>query len=321
MAPTAGKTLFRGIGIADILPPRRTHGPFEDEGCPAPGFQRCMTSTPHVSLIVPAYNQGGFVAETLDSLLAQDFDDREIIVLDDGSTDDTPEVLAGYGRVVTVVRQTNMGENRTVNRGLEMARGRLLCVVNADDPLLPGAVRESVEQLRRDGDAIAAYPDWNEIDPAGRILRTVELPEYTLRNMLLDCNVAMGPGVFFRREALDAVGFRDTSLRYTGDLDYWFRLARHHRFRHIPRVLATHRVHPAAASSAARGRRMAAEVVRLVDEAFRHAPLPADVRRQKSRIYAQIHHAAWHCCGADRWAAAWHYGLARGHGWISRRAG
>lgn len=280
-----------------------------------------MTATPHVSLIVPAYNQGGFVAETLDSLLAQDFTDREIIVLDDGSTDDTPAVLSRYSGMVTVVRHDNMGENRTVNRGLEMARGRILCVVNADDPLLPGAVSETVGQLRRDAEAIAAYPDWNEIDHVGHLLRTLHLPEYTLRNMLLDFNVAMGPGVFFRRESLAAVGFRNTSLRYTGDLDYWFRLARHHRFRHVPLVLATHRVHPAAASSSARGALMAAEVVRLVDEAFRHGPLPADVRRQRSRIYAMAHHAAWHCCGSSRRAALWHRGLSRGHKWLARRAG
>jgi GT2 family glycosyltransferase len=272
-----------------------------------------MTATPHVSLIVPAYNQGGFVAETLDSLLSQDYADREIIVLDDGSTDDTPEVLRRYADVVQVVRHDNMGENRTVNRGLQMARGRILCVVNADDPLLPGAVRSAVEHLADDGQAIAAYPDWQEIDHLGHVLRTLHLPDYTIRTMLLDCNVAMGPGVFFRREALEEVGLRNPDLRYTGDLDYWYRLARHHRFRHIPQVLATHRVHPAAASSAARGGRMAAEVVRLVDEAFRHAPLPADVRRQKSRIYAKVHHAALHCCGASRRAAWWHGGLSRAY--------
>ncbi len=270
-----------------------------------------MSSSPLVSIVIPAYNQGKFVAETIHSVLSQDYDRKEIIVLDDGSKDETPDVISGFQDRVISVRHDNMGENPTVNRGLEMARGEVLCIVNADDPLLPGAIEAGVRTLEEDRRALAAYPDWIEIDPAGNVTRTVRLPDYDLGTMLLGFNVAVGPGVFLRREALDRVGKRNPNLRYTGDLEYWFRVAMLGGLRHIPQVLATHRVHPQAASSAAQGNVMAAEVLRLVRVAMQNSSLPADLHRYRYRIWSKAHDVASHYCGADDSARTRHQRLAR----------
>lgn len=279
-----------------------------------------MQSSPLVSIIIPAYNQAAFLAETIESVLAQGYAQTEIIVLDDGSTDGTPAVIAAFQDRVTAYRHDNIGENPTVNRGLELAQGDILCIVNADDPLLPGAIEAGVAALEGDSRALAAYPDWVEIDPHGQVTRLLRLPDYDLAGMLLGFNVAVGPGVFLRREALDQVGKRNTELRYTGDLDYWFRVALVGGLRHIPAVLATHRVHPQAASSAAQGKLMADEVLRLVKVTLRNSSFPGELRRHRFQMLRQAHAAAAHYCGDDSaarshylWRAAWYQHAATWH--------
>lgn len=282
-----------------------------------------MQAPPLVSIIIPAYNQGRFLAETIESVLSQEYAYLEVIVLDDGSKDETSEIVEVYLDRVTAVRHDNVGENLTVNRGLEMARGDVICVVNADDPLLPGAIETAVATLEKHPEALAVYPDWVEIDPVGHVNRTIRLPEYDLGVMLLGLDVAVGPGVFLRRVSLERVGIRNPALRFTGDLDYWFRVARLGALRRIPAVLATHRVHPNAASSAAQGKAMAAEVMRLVKVSLRSPDLPKELAQYRFHILSKAHAVASHYCGSDAFLrvrylliARWYKHLTRLHAGI-----
>src|SRR5688572_11108874 len=118
---------------------------------------------PLVTIITPAYNRASFMDETIQSVLSQDYPHIEYVVLDDGSTDNTLQVLEKYRSRIILESHPNMGETRTVNKGLSMAKGAIVSIVNSDDPLLPGAVRTSVAVLQEHPDALAAYPDWNEI--------------------------------------------------------------------------------------------------------------------------------------------------------------
>jgi glycosyltransferase involved in cell wall biosynthesis len=267
---------------------------------------------PLVSIVTPAYNRADFLAETIESVLSQDYPHVEFLVLDDGSTDDTPAVLERYAGRLLAVRHPNMGETATVNRGLAMARGDILCVVNSDDPLLPDAISTAVRYLADHPEVLAAYPDWVEIDPDSRVINTLRLPQYDLPGMLRDFNVAMGPGTFFRRTVLERIGFRKGTLRYTGDLDFWFRIARVGQLGHIEAVLATHRTHPGAASSAERGKRMAAEIPLLAEGAFAGGDTFAGLNRRE--VFATAHWAAADYCGSNLrerlkhrlLACAWH---------------
>jgi glycosyltransferase involved in cell wall biosynthesis len=259
-----------------------------------------MAAAPEpLTIITPVYNGAQYIAETVDSVLSQGHANLEYIVIDDGSTDDTARVLERYGERIRRVSHANMGETRTVNKALELARGEYVGVVNADDPLRPGAIAALVAALRLHSEAVLAYPDWAEIDHRAGVLREIRLPQYDLRRMLEEFNVRMGPGVLVRRRALDSVGPRDTSLRYAGDLDLWFRLALHGAFVHVPEVLATHRIHPASASVAERGSRMADEVARVAHKCFDDPLLPADLRRRRRAILAHAHLVASHFCGRD----------------------
>lgn len=268
---------------------------------------------PLVSVITPAYNRASFLDETIQSVLSQDYPHMEYIVIDDGSTDNTPEVLSKYNGRIYWESHPNMGETRTVNKGFAMAKGEIVCVVNSDDPLLPGAISTAVKVLQECPDALAAYPDWIEIGPNSEFIQELRLPNYDLFNMLTTFNVAIGPGTFIRRRAFDLVGMRDPQLKYTGDLEFWFRLALHGRLAHIPVPLATHRTHPESASITDRGARMADELVGLVEKVYAQRDLPPEILKERARVFSNAHRVAVGYCGTDRSAAVRHKVISMYH--------
>ena len=99
---------------------------------------------PLVSVIIPTYNRGWIVGEAIDSVLKQDFHDYELIVVDDGSVDDTPAILNAYGKKISVLRQPNQGVSAARNRGIAAASGRLISFLDSDDLWLPGKARRQI---------------------------------------------------------------------------------------------------------------------------------------------------------------------------------
>ena len=265
-----------------------------------------LQSRPLVSIITPAYNRARFLDETIYSVLSQEYRPMEYIVIDDGSTDDTRDVLAKYGDRIVWWTHENMGETRTVNKGLRICHGEIITVVNSDDPLLPGAIRRAVAELERDPDLLAVYSDWVEIGPDSKTIREIMLPDYDLRKMLTS-SVSLGPGTFFRRRALDMIGVRDTRSKYAGDLDYWFRLAMHGPLGHIPELLATHRTHPGSLSSSERGSAMAEELVHLVRKVYENPGIQPGILRIRRRAFSHIHFTAASYCEGAGAAARAHY--------------
>src|SRR3954452_11779618 len=139
------------------------------------GATRETERQPLVTIIVPAYNRaGGLLEATLDSILAQDYSNLDVLALDDGSTDETPQVLERYadahpGRM-RWERHENMGQAKTLNRGFEMARGELIGYLNSDDLFLPGGIAKLAEQLVDEPDAALAYPAYRVIDEDGETI-------------------------------------------------------------------------------------------------------------------------------------------------------
>lgn len=257
-------------------------------------------SFPLVTIITPAYNRASFLDETIQSVLSQDYPYLEYIVLDDGSTDNTLQILEKYRNRIVLESHPNLGEARTVNKGLSMAKGDIISIVNSDDPLLPGAIRTSVTVLQENPDALAAYPDWNEIGPHSEFIQQLKLPDYDIHNMLMGFSIGMGPGVFIRRHAIEKLGMRDTRFKYVGDLDLWLRLALNGKLIHIPQPLATHRLHPDSASVTDRGPLLAGELIDLVYKIYAQPNLTADLRRAQNHVFSQAYYAAAHYCGSDR---------------------
>jgi len=237
---------------------------------------------PLISIVTPAYNRASYLDETILSVLNQDYPGIEYIVLDDGSTDNTKEVLAKYAGRIIWETHTNMGEARTVNKGLAMARGEIMAVVNSDDPLLPEAVSETVAFMQSHQDILVAYPNWSKIGPHSELIEQVQLPEYDYLYMLRRHHCVIGPGAFIRRQAFELAGVRDPQFKYVGDFEFWLRLGLYGKFARIPKTLATFRVHPTSASVSHTGIEMADEHVRLIQKLYSRSDLPLEVHEVRN---------------------------------------
>lgn len=189
-----------------------------------------MTDNPIVSVVIPAFNADWCVARAIDSVLAQVFDGCELIVVNDGSTDATADVLRRYGDQLRVVDKPNGGLSSARNAGIRAARGRYVAFLDADDAWLPGKLERQVALMasrpelsfcstaaRIEGPAGEALGEWR-CGCGGRPALEAIFEE--------NAHVAgSGSAVLARREALDRAGGFDESLRSLEDIDMWMRLA------------------------------------------------------------------------------------------------
>ena len=268
---------------------------------------------PLVSVVIPAYNHASYLEQAVRSVLEQDYPRLELIVLDDGSTDNTREVLARMPGEFHWETQANMGQAQTLNKGWRMARGEILAYLSADDTLAPGAIAAAVSGLAANADAVATYCDFELMDPSSRAVRVVHSPAYDYTRLVAELECAPGPGAFFRRSAWEGAGPWNAALRQMPDYDFWLRLGLLGRFVHIDRVLARFRVHDASQTFAQASEARADEPVRIIETFFAREDLPDYIRVLRFRamakanlISAQLHARAgrWKVAAA-RLRAAW----------------
>lgn len=219
---------------------------------------------PLVSLVIPAYNHANYLREAVRSVHYQDYSQLELIVIDDGSTDNTVEVLLELGEGFYWESQSNTGQSRTLARGWSMAKGDIIGYLSADDTLEPSAVSTSVATFMAMPDVVATYCDYNLIDLRSRRVRTVKLPDYNYELMLAQTSCPIGPGAFFRRAAYIQSGSWNPNYRQMPDYDFWLRLGLQGRFFHLPRVLAGFRVHEGSQTYSMTTPERAAEPVLIV---------------------------------------------------------
>jgi glycosyltransferase involved in cell wall biosynthesis len=244
---------------------------------------------PLVSIVVPCFNQSSYLRQAIESVLSQDYSRIELIVLDDGSTDDTRAVLAPYAGKFHHETHANMGQARTLNKGWEMSKGELLSYLAADDFLLPGAVLTSVGKLLVNPEIVLTYCDFSVVDPKSNVLRQVRTPEFSYRDLAVRIVCQPGPGVFFRRDAFERTGPWDGLLRQIPDYEYWLRLGLEGAFVRIPEVLAAYRVHDRSQSFAPVGASGAEEIVNVISAHFRSTRLPPEIAGAKPEAMSNAH--------------------------------
>lgn len=243
-----------------------------------------MKSQPRVTLITPTFNQADYVAEAIETVLAQSHADIEYIVIDDGSTDRTLEVLHRFDERLHWLTQPNAGQAHTLNRGWSLAQGEILGYLSSDDRLRPGAVAAAVAALDANPEAVACYCDFDLIDERGNRVRTVHTEDFSPSRLVRDLVCLPGPGAFFRRSAFEAAGGWNPQLRQTPDFDFWMRLSRQGSFIRIPSVYADYRIHPESASYKTTTPERADEIIHVVDGYWRGAVAVnhTDVRASRS---------------------------------------
>lgn len=243
-----------------------------------PTDQASARPHPVVSVVIPAYNKAEHLGLAVESLLGQDYPDLELVVVDDGSTDATSEVLASFEPRVRWVRQPNGGQSAALNRGWSMTSGEFIGYLGADDVLLPYAVSTLVEALAGEPTAVCAYGDYQLIDVRGRVVKEVHAPDFDYRSMVVRLACLPGPGVLFTRSAAARAGWWNCGIRQIPDHDFWLRLGLIGSFVHVPRTLAQFRVHPTSLSFAAPSPALAAEYVRVMEDWFEGGDVPEALR-------------------------------------------
>lgn len=246
---------------------------------------------PLVSVIVPTYNRANYICETIESILAQDYPEKEILVIDDGSSDDTASVLKQYGDRIRYFYHPNQGEAITVNRGWSLATGEYAAIVSSDDPVRPGWLSACVEFMQNRPAVLVGYPDWIMINDAGAEIEKVEVFDYSQERLLGWWHCLPGPGAIIRRGALsDIVNLREPGCRYVSDMETWTRLSLRGDFSRIPGYWASWRRHDGAATVSASALTRAKEVIQFAEKFFAREDLPAHVQELRamglSRAYA-----------------------------------
>ena len=200
-----------------------------------------------VSALIPVFNGGRFLTLAIDSALAQAGVTIEIIVVDDGSTDETPALLAGYGDRLVVVRQTNRGLAAARNAGLARARGDVVAFLDADDSWEPEKSREQLAYLEAHPACGLVSCDaflMNAEGERGALIlgdRAKELPAGHCLEALFMGNFVLLPGAMVRRATLEAVGGFDETVPGVEDYDLWLRVAAVAEIGVLPRPLASYR--------------------------------------------------------------------------------
>jgi glycosyltransferase involved in cell wall biosynthesis len=241
------------------------------------------------SVIIPTFNRSTVVGRAIDSVLSQTCRDFEIIVVDDGATDDTEAVLRPYLDRIRYIRQANRGSAAARNRAIRESQGRYIAFLDSDDLWRPDKLARMEEAISAHPDAGVFYSDYEAVTADGRPVRVERCRRIVgdaYAKLLLHCFVLTST-VVCKRECFDACGFFHESLRRAQDWDLWIRMARRFSFVHVRAVLADYTWEPF--SEARASRQTLADLQCVVDRSLEaDSHLGAGMRR---RILARLAYA------------------------------
>ena len=205
---------------------------------------------PKITIVTPSLNQGHFIDETIRSVLGQGYPNLEYIIMDGGSTDNTVDILRTYSDRLTWTSEKDKGQSHAINKGLQIASGDIVAYLNADDLLLPGALKKVAQEFQRDSNLMWVTGRCRIINEAGQETRKLitMYKNLLLRlhhpSLLLITDYISQPATFWKAEVYRNLGPFEESLHYAMDYEYWLRLIEKHPLGIIPEDLAAFRVHP-----------------------------------------------------------------------------
>lgn len=231
-----------------------------------------LYSKPKVSVILPTYNDACFLPGAIQSILAQTWVDYELIIVNDGSTDDTATLLQQYTHEprIKIIHKQNERLPRALNTGFEAASGEYLTWTSSDNILLPYMLERLVWALDSRPDVGLVYADWQVINDDGQVLGTVQTLDYD--QCLLRRVNYINACFMYRRECQDRVGLYDPDYILMEDWEYWWRISQHFSLMRVPEVLYQYRQHAASLTNRHVKNRVVPAYQRL-SAAFRKDPL------------------------------------------------
>ena len=201
---------------------------------------------PLISVVVPSFNQGRFIGETIRSIVEQDYPNIEVIVMDGGSTDSTIEVLRGFPQI-TWFSEPDLGQTHAINKGMLRARGAIRAYLNSDDVYRPGAFRKVAEIFKNEPETRILVGNCDYIDEKSQVIGHLSCKFTDVRALVqywgwerLHCIPQQA--TFWRASLMSEVGLFNTELDFVMDYDYWLRVAKRTNFRTVDQTFAGFRL-------------------------------------------------------------------------------
>ena len=255
-----------------------------------------MLSAPLVSVITPVYNGEKYISEVLNSIAGSTYRPLELIVVNDGSTDNTLKKIQDHvsdiSIPVKVIDIPNAGEANAVNTGLKYCNGKYISIVNADDPIKPHLFERTVSALEATDEYSVAYPDWEMIDKNGQVIRNVRTQEFSHRALIANFICLPGPGALIRRASLGQMELRNPRFKYVSDYDLWLRISLEGPFIRVPEILATWRNHAEGATYTSKGAGQVIEMLDVITLFFDQTDLPNEISRFRGQAMAHAFYFA-----------------------------
>lgn len=250
-----------------------------------PEIYNQIQELPLVSIVTPTYNQAEYLSETIESVLSQTYQRIEYIVLDDGSTDNTQEVLSKFDGRIRHERHSNIGQAQTLNKGWSLCKGKYIGYLSSDDLLYPSAVSELVALLEKDQSIVCAFPDSDLIDNYSRVIKRNVCHPFDLSDTVIRQECYIGPGAIFRKTAFYSLGGWREDLKLAPDREFWIRISSLGRIEMCNSVLAGYRMHSDSISYKVVSEDVSREYVRVLDGYFSGSDIPQNIVNRKNDAY------------------------------------
>lgn len=202
---------------------------------------------PLVTLVTPVFNQAGYIKECIESVLCQDYPNIQYVVVNDGSTDEIESVLSTITGNYSIVHQENIGQARSLNKVWDLACGKYIGYLSADDRLKTNCISRMVDELESKK-CVLAYPDYDLIDEKGKKIKLIKTPEFDINLLVNEIECFVGPGALFTKEAYNQIGGWNDELQQIPDYEYWLRLSQIGTFSRVPISCADYRIYKSSCS-------------------------------------------------------------------------
>ena len=247
---------------------------------------------PLISVIIPTFNRASFISEAIDSVLQQSYQKIELLVVDDGSTDNTAEIMSRYTADprVRFFQQPNQGQSVARNLALQYAKGEFICCLDSDNRWLPGKLEKSLAVFKQHPEVDIVYGDIVTIDENGDEITRQNMPRYSgritkylFRDNCVSINTSM-----VRRKCFDEMGGMEVGRRRADDYELWLRFSTRYQYFYLPEYLAEYRVMKDQISTDKNGRFQSnEEILRNFQKAFPTALTPDEFKEGWCRFYTR----------------------------------
>lgn len=191
-----------------------------------------------ISIIIPTYNCGKYIQRAIESVLNQPYSDKELIVVDGGSNDNTIEILKSYGDKINWVSERDSGQADAINKGFKIADGEISTWLNADDYYEPNIFNDIVESFKKDKNIVLVYGKQKSIKMNSPMVINIPPKNISVREMIQMGNFIHQPSSFYLLDIVRKVGYLDSNLNYWMEYDLFIKLLKNGESLYLDKILS-----------------------------------------------------------------------------------